>query len=654
MTQRIDYQQELNPAQCEAVLSTKGPYLVIAGAGSGKTRVLVYRTAYLVEQGVDPQQILLLTFTRRAAQEMLARASGILDDRCAQVAGGTFHSFANRILRRYPERLGLLPNFTIMDQADAASAMGVIRTRLGLNKADQRFPRKQTLRAIHSARINKGLDLETILYDEYPHFLEYGGQIQQVLSEYDRYKHSLSLLDFDDLLVYLRDLLAGHEDLRGRLSDQYPYIMVDEYQDTNLLQAEIIQYLTQRHQNIMVVGDDSQSIYAFRGANFKNIINFPRVFPGTRVITLEQNYRSSQPILDLTNQVIRSAAEKFDKELFTQVPGTRRPCYVEVYNENGQSKYVVEEIARLQREGVPLDEIAVLFRSGWHSNDLEVELSAQDIPFVKFGGQKFVDAAHIKDIMSFLSVCHHPINEVSWLRILTMLRGIGPQTAQRIVAAVVRAGGLGVDPAVTAKRPQVRGLFELLSGLDPEAQSPREILDACLGFYFPLLADLYDDYDKRINDLESLQRIAARYDGLEQFLSDMALEPPASSVVESQAARAGGRETLVLSTIHSAKGLEWHTVFVLFVAEGFLPSYQSLDDADAVEEERRLFYVATTRAKQNLFLLRPRVDRSNRFGSDRPGLVYTRLSRFLAEEQMESYLEVSAEPAASPDWDGCF
>lgn len=634
MTPQIDYEKELNPAQLEAVQSIEGPHLIIAGAGSGKTRVLVFRTAYLVEQGVAPHKILLLTFTRRASNEMLERASVLLDDRCQKVSGGTFHSFANRILRQYGEAIGLSSHFTIMDQSDAENAVNLVRAQLGLDKVDKRFPRKQMILSLISKSVNKDVNLESVIYDECPHLVQWADSIERIKDSYIQYKRSMSLLDYDDLLLYLCNLLGAHPQVRQKIAKKYEYIMVDEYQDTNKMQAEIVKLLTIEHQNIMVVGDDSQSIYSFRGANFKNIIDFPRTFPTAKVIMLEENYRSSQPILNLTNDVIHSAEEKFDKALFTKKKGNARPVYADVFNENRQSKYIVNKILDLRREGVPLDEIAVLFRSGWHSNDLEVELSSYGISFLKYGGQKFIEAAHIKDIMSYLRVAHNLNDEVSWLRMLMLMRGTGPRSAAQIVKQVVyERRGLNVDEQILKKKDNVKRLFGLLKQIDVKTETPEEILLKVMGFYYPLLMDKYDDYDKRINDLDSLQGIAARYKSVEQFLADMALDPPEKTIVDANADERDP-DHLVLSTIHSAKGLEWHTVFVIFVAEGYLPSYRSLDSEEAIEEERRLFYVATTRAKENLILLRPQMDRSAKGQWDSTSSGYTRISRFLNEGQI--------------------
>ncbi|MCX5714381.1 MAG: ATP-dependent helicase [Candidatus Omnitrophica bacterium] len=631
---KIDYIKELNSAQLEAVQSTEGPHLVIAGAGSGKTRVLVYRVAYLVERGVAPDNILLLTFTRKAAAEMLRRASALLDERCQRVSGGTFHSFANLILRKYAKVLGLSNGFSILDQADAEDTINLIRSQLGFNKLDKRFPRKKTILEVISKSINKAQSLKDVLFDEYPQFIEWEEEVKSIRQEYKKYKQLKSLLDYDDLLVYCKDLLEGHEEIRRVLSRRYKYIMVDEYQDTNKLQAYIVSLLSCEHKNIMVVGDDSQSIYSFRGANFRNIMDFPKIFKGAKIITLEENYRSTQPILDLTNEVLVSATEKFDKVLFTRKKGDGRPVYIDAQDEHAQSRYIADKILELREEGIGLADIAVLFRSGWHSNDLEVELASRNIPFVKYGGQKFVEAAHIKDVISYLRISYNIFDAVSWYRALLLMRGVGPKTAERIIQEIIaNKKGFNLGDEFLHKSEDLRRLFEIFRKVDSQHIPPDEMIQIFLGYYQPLLKEKYDDFNKRLNDLDSLIRIASRYNSLENFLTDMALEPPERSIVEA-GIRDKDDSRLCLSTTHSAKGLEWQTVFLIYAAEGHLPSYLSLEDQEAIEEERRLFYVATTRAKENLFILKPHIDRSPRSYMGEGSSVFTQPSRFLTEGEI--------------------
>jgi DNA helicase-2/ATP-dependent DNA helicase PcrA len=647
MHKKIDYKNELNKAQLEAVESIKGPYLVIAGAGSGKTRVLVHRVAYLVEHGVNPENILLLTFTRRAAEEMLRRASLLLDERCKKVSGGTFHSFANMLLRKYARFAGLNSNFTIIDQADAEDAVNLVRAQLGFNKSEKRFPRKHAILEVISKSVNKSQDIEDVLYDEYPQFMEFAEQIKKIRQEYDNYKRQKSLLDYDDLLVFLKGLLVKNEDVRASLSSKYKYIMVDEYQDTNKLQAHIACLLAADHSNIMVVGDDAQSIYSFRGANFRNIIDFPKIFKDTRIITLEENYRSTQPILNLTNAVISQAREKFEKYLYTEKKNGNIPVFVDCPDENTQSRYVADKILELREEGVALKDMAVLFRSGWHSNDLEVELSSRNIPFVKYGGQKFVEAAHIKDVLAYLRIAYNMHDQVSWLRVLLLIPKIGPKSASKIIEAVA---GNSLPEPLLGRSEELRALLEMLKKVDCRQDHPAKIIEKFLGYYQPLLKIKYDDFNKRLNDLDSLLRIAERYKTTEQFLVDMALEPPERSLVEP-GRKDGDDAPLTLSTIHSAKGLEWDAVFMIYVAEGHLPSYLSLESDEQTEEERRLFYVAATRAKSNLFLLKPHVDRSPRSFMDGAGSVFTQVSRFLEQGGvLEKFVDVQGS-GDSDGWD---
>lgn len=635
MSNKIDYRKELNPAQLNAVQATEGPFLVIAGAGSGKTRTLVYRVAYLVEKGIAPDDILLLTFTRKAAEEMLRRATQLLDERCERVSGGTFHSFANTVLRRYAKTLGISNNFTIMDESDAEDAVNLVRTKLGFGGLERRFPRKGAILDVISKSVNKSEDIGAVLHYEYPQFAECEEAIKKIKLEYDKYKRVNSLMDYDDLLVFLKRLLEDHNEIRLKLSNRYKYIMVDEYQDTNKVQAEIVRLLASEHNNVMVVGDDSQSIYSFRGANFKNIIDFPKIFKGAKVITLEENYRSTQPILDLTNEVIRFAEEKFEKTLFTRKRSGAAPVFVSARDENTQSRYVIQKILELVDDNVALKEIAVLFRAGWHSNDLEVELANHGIPFVKYGGQRFVEAAHIKDVISHLRIVQNISDKVSWQRVLLLMRGIGEKSAGRVTEEVIdKKRGLDIDKDLIRKSDDLKALLDILRKARPKADLPADLLRRFLGYYEPLFRNKYDDYHKRAPDLNSLERIASRYKLLASFLTDMALEPPEKSVIEA-GLRGKNEHSLTLSTIHSAKGLEWHTVFLIYVAEGHLPSYQSLDNRDAIEEERRLFYVAATRAKENLYLLKPAIDRSARwmknYAVGGAASIFTEVSRFLQE-----------------------
>ena len=625
---RIDYEEALNPSQLEAVTHTEGPLLVIAGAGSGKTRTLTYRVARLVEAGVIPSALLLLTFTRKAAQEMLQRAARLLDSRCERVSGGTFHSFANAMLRKYAAYLSLNSSFAILDRADAESMIQMLRKELDLAARYRSFPRKSSLASIFSKSVNKVLPIEEVLCNDYPHFLPNIEAIVELYKAYEKRKREHHFLDFDDLLIYLQMLLKDHPDIRNRISGTYQYILVDEYQDTNKIQAEILYLLASAHQNIMVVGDDSQSIYAFRGANFKNIMDFPKRFPGTRIIGLEENYRSVQPILHLTNEIIDRAKEKYTKNLFTRRSGGSRPILLAAEDENMQSRYVVEKIQELHQQRIPFNQIAVLFRAGFHSFDLEIELNREAIPFIKVGGFKFVESAHIKDVLAHLRIIVNANDRISWYRILLLIEKVGPKSAQRIYEAVLKekSGYIGLL-TIKLKLSRMRAierLKNLFALIDRHAMSVAEMGEAVVKYYRPILEQNYDDHPKRIKDLEHLVTIMERYENLEQFLTDMALEPPNASIEDTLFEDSLPKDRLVLSTVHSAKGLEWHTVFVIWTLDGRFPSIHSLYKEEELEEELRLMYVAATRAKENLFFTYP--DHAYDRGS---GIVLSRPSRFL-------------------------
>jgi DNA helicase-2/ATP-dependent DNA helicase PcrA len=627
-TKRINYAKELNPAQLEAVMFNDGPLLVIAGAGSGKTRTLTYRVARLVEEGIPSPAILLLTFTRKAAQEMLSRACQLLDERCGKVSGGTFHSFANTVLRRYASAIGFDPRFSILDRSDAESLVGMVKKGFVATGKLRTFPRNQTVINIFSRAVNKALTIGDVVFNDYPHLAPVLDDLTSMFDKYTERKQQHNFLDYDDLLVYLYRLLRDHEELRHRISAGYRYIMVDEYQDTNHLQAQILYLLTGRNQNVMAVGDDSQSIYAFRGANFKNIIDFPRMFPGTTLVSLEENYRSVQPILSLTNSLIERAAEKYEKKLFTRKKGGSRPMLVAAKDENRQSKFVLVKIKNALAEGVPLNKIAVLFRAGFHSFDLEIELSRGRIPYVKVGGFKFMESAHIKDLLAHMRVVNNPYDRISWYRLLLLIENIGPKTASDIYSeiAATNAGYNGIFTATEGRRKfeGLKRLVEFYAAIDAARMSVTEMGEAVLAYYQPILKSKYDDHPKRMKDLEQLLTIMTRYGSLESFLIDMALEPPSACVEGALSTEDSTASRLVLSTIHSAKGLEWHTVFIIWAVDGRFPSVHALDNPEELEEELRLMYVAATRAKENLFIIYPSqvYDRGT-------GLFFGRPSRFV-------------------------
>lgn len=603
----LDYERALNPQQLAAVTAGPGPALVIAGAGSGKTRTLVYRVAYLIDSGVEPETILLLTFTRKSAQEMLKRVGLLIGTRSERVRGGTFHSVANTLLRRHGRPIGLEPGFTILDRGDSEDLINLLRAQMGLSEKDKRFPRKGTVAEIFSKCVNTLQNLEEVVLGEFEHFAEHLAALEQLRRAYEGAKRQRQLLDYDDLLVKLRDLLAVDEGASRAISQSFRCILVDEYQDTNRLQADLIKKLAATHDNVMVVGDDSQSIYAFRGATFRNIMEFPALFPGATIYKLEENYRSTQPILNLANEIIRTAAEKYSKRLFTRKQDGPLPILAQASSENTQSRFVVQRILELREEGVPLGEIAVLFRSSFHSFDLEVELSRRDVPFIKRGGFKFIETAHVKDLLAHLRVVENPRDAVSWNRVLLLVDGVGPKKAQELIALFAKTER-PLDVLREAGGRSSRALQGLAHVLDQTAQSagtiPAQQVGQIYEYYLPTLKAQHDDYPKRMRDLEHLYTMAERYHRLEEFLSDLALEPPGESVAEVEAMD-DDDERLVLSTIHSAKGLEWESVFVVWVVDGRFPSAYSFLTEEEMEEERRLFYVAVTRAKRHLYLTYP-------------------------------------------------
>jgi ATP-dependent DNA helicase UvrD/PcrA len=644
----LDYAAALNAQQLAAVTAGEGPSLVIAGAGSGKTRTLVYRVAYLIDSEIDPSHILLLTFTRKSAQEMLERAGELIGARSERVRGGTFHSVANMLLRRYGRSIGLEPGFTILDRGDAEDLIALVRAQLGLNEKDKRFPRKATIAEMFSKSENTMRSLDEIVVEEFNHFADHLEALGQLQRGYQVSKRQRQLVDYDDLLVLLRRLVMEDEAIRRTISSLYRYILVDEYQDTNRLQADVIRHLASTHQNVMVVGDDAQSIYAFRGATFKNIMEFPSLFPGTTIYKLEENYRSTQPILNLANTIIEEATEKYTKHLFTRKLDGPLPVLVEAAGENAQSRFIAQKILELREEGVPLGEMAVLFRSSFHSFDLEIELSRHGLPFIKRGGVKFIETAHVKDLLAHLRVVANPLDAVSWHRVLMLIEGVGPKKAQDVMAALVKSDNpyhaLREMPGRSGK-----GLRDLALTLESLAGGgdlrPAEQVNHIYEYYLPILKAQYDDYPKRIRDLDHLQTIAEGYQGVEMFLSDLALEPPDGSATGVDAPDRDD-ERLVLSTIHSAKGLEWQCVFVIWVVDGKFPSVYSFIADEELEEERRLFYVAVTRAKRHLYLTYP----INVFDKG-SGMLLSKPSRFLdpVSPAMLDQL-VLVEEGGRPDW----
>lgn len=602
---KVNYENDLNPAQLSAVMHKKGPVLVIAGAGSGKTKTLTYRVARLIEDGIKPENILLLTFTKKAAAEMLSRATLVLDDRCEKVAGGTFHSFANIILRKYSKFLKLKSNFTILDKSDCEDIINHITGQM-FPKKEKRFPKKSTILEIYSKSVNKETPTKQIIEEEFPQFAHCEDKIIEVHKAYVGYKRENSVLDYDDLLLYVKLLLENNEGLCKKLSNQYQYIMVDEYQDTNTLQADVIKLLASEHSNIMAVGDDAQSIYSFRGANYRNILDFPKLFEGTEIIKLEQNYRSTQNILKLTNTIISKAKEKYAKTLFSNIESPIVPALICAKDTQMEADFICQRILELLDEDVNLSDICVLARNARMSYALEIELSKRAIPYQKFGGPKFMETAHIKDIVSHLRVIINPDDIISLNRILLLLKGVGATTVNNIIPIIKGNLNPNIKLLPSNKTTSLVPLLKTLENLRSQIsmRKPSDIVEDVIEYYRPILKDKYDDYNKREKDLDHFQYLSEQYSNLEDFISDMALEPPDASV-EGMYKRNSDDEALTISTIHSAKGLEWDSVFIIGAVDGRFPSAYSFNSAEEMDEELRLMYVATTRAKNNLYITYP-------------------------------------------------
>lgn len=647
----------LNEAQHHAATHGDGPLLIVAGAGTGKTRTLVHRVGVLIERGVRPERILLLTFTRRAAQEMLARAEQLVGSASRQVHGGTFHATAHRLLRRYGELAGVRADFTIMDQSDAEDLMQFSRARLGFGDKKKRFPKKETLQHVYSRHINTDIPIGALLREEYPQFVEFEADVAAVYADYTQRKQERNLVDYDDLLLFWATMLEQAPTLADRIAGLYQHLLVDEYQDTNVLQSRILKGMCRMHRNITAVGDDAQSIYSFRGATIRNILDFPRDFPGTTVVTLEENYRSTQPILDTSNVLISRAGERYTKNLYTRRTGGDKPWLVTAQDESTQTRFVVDRILELHEEGIPLREMAVLFRAGYHSADLEIELTARSIPFDKWGGLKFLEAAHVKDVLAFLRVLENPRDEVSWYRLLLLMPGIGEVTARHAMETMAEHAWHHEAFGKYAPPPRARaahqGLVALLDALrtgtlDDEGAVAREIARVRV-LYDDILRAKYDRPDPRLADLDQLQMIAGGYPSRAAFLSALALEPPQGT----QDLGFGGDsedDTLILSTAHSAKGREWDAVFVIWAVDGYFPLSRALGSEEQIDEERRLMYVALTRARNHLAVTYPLNVYDTRRGAD---YTFDQASRFLDRGVRETMQRVVAEPPAaelpSPD-----
>jgi DNA helicase-2/ATP-dependent DNA helicase PcrA len=635
----IDYAGDLNEQQYAAVTAPPGPLLVIAGAGSGKTRTLTYRVAYLLENGVDPRNILLLTFTNKAARQMLDRVANLLPTDASGLWGGTFHSIGNRMLRRHGSALGYTSGFTIMDREDQKDLLNSVVASSGIDPKEIRFPKGDVLADIFSFVVNTERPIEELLAEKFPYFLPLLEQIKDVQVRYERRKKSTNSLDFDDLLEKTLRMLKEHEEIAAFYRRQFQFILVDEYQDTNKIQADFIDLLAAEHRNVMVVGDDAQSIYSWRGANFQNILAFPRRYPNAQVFKIELNYRSVPEILEVANAAISANVQQFRKQLSaTRLTNSAKPAMVALNDGGEQAQFVAQRILELRDEGIELNEIAVLYRAHYHAVELQLELSRRGIPYQITSGIRFFEQAHIKDVAAFVRFVANPRDEVAFKRMVRLLPGIGSRSAENLWAnweesldkneAIVTWSERLLPMSVGARaKKSWQQLADTLDEIAPNGapKQPTEMIMA-------IVEAIYDDYAKatfanyelRKEDLNQLAGFARQFKDIHEFLTQLAL---ISNVDAEPAVNQGGdTEAVNLSSVHQAKGLEFHSVFVIWLTDGMFPSTRSLDTREAIEEERRLFYVAITRARDELYLTYPQMRLNAGYGD-----MFQRPSRFLRE-----------------------
>jgi len=628
----VSLAEALNPQQLAVATAPSGPMLVIAGAGSGKTRALTYRLAWLVENGVDPSRILLATFTNRAAREMLARVETLVHQETRRVWGGTFHHIANRLLRLHGRRIGISPDFSILDREDARDLLGACVSDARIPLKTSRFPQKRVLVEMSSAVQNMQRPLEQLLTERYPMFARHAEGIQRVLDRYGALKRERQLLDYDDLLGSWLRLLQECPDLKERIGAQFLHILVDEYQDTNAIQGAICDALAERHRNICVVGDDAQSIYSFRGAEFANILRFKERYPDAREYRLETNYRSSPEILALANSNIACNRRRLPKTLSAVRPSGLKPAVVRCHDHFVQSRFIAEYILHLIDQGRNLEDIGILYRSHWHSLEIQLELQRHHIPYHVRGGLRFFEQAHIKDVLAFLRIVHNPRDELAWLRTLKMLPRVGTRLAHRLWQHIARAPHPRKEagtPAAAAVLPkgvrrfyaEYTQLLERLAELKRPADMIRHVLES---FYDDYRISHFDNARLRREDIKGMIHFADQYRTVDAFLTDVALAGEFSG--ENVVTGPEENTFVVLSTVHQAKGLEWSVVMIPWLADGRFPTDFAINTIEEEEEERRVFHVAVTRAKDELYLVVPQI--FNRRGS---GPIMMKPSRFIME-----------------------
>ncbi len=645
----VNYKADLNEEQYSVVTAGPGPILVIAGAGSGKTRAVTYRVSRLVESGVAPARILLVTFTNKAAREMLHRVEGLVQADVRRIWGGTFHSIANRILRRHAESVGYQPNFTIMDSEDAKDLIESSIQEAGIDTKARRFPKAEVLADIISFANNRDMMIRDTIVKNYPHFEPLMTQIERVDRIYQARKLERNTMDYDDLLMNWKRLLTEKEEIGRYWADTFEHILVDEYQDTNKIQAEIVDLLAVAHRNVMVVGDDAQSIFGWRGAHFANIYTFKERYPDAQEFRLETNYRSRPEIILLANASIRNNRRQFPKNLqAARNSAGLSPAVVPLSDAEQQAAFVAGRVLELRDEGVPLSEIAVLYRSHWHALELQLELVRRDIPYVIRSGVRFFEQAHIKDVISYLRLIVNPHDELAWKRVLKLIPQVGNATANRIweriafaaePLALVRQTDFDARPRASEGWANFIRLIEQLISPENVDRPAAQIALILSSGYEEHLQNTYENADLRAEDLRQLSNYGARFDSTEGFLSELALVnterfgAPQGTTAEDVVMGGDEDEKLVLSSVHQAKGLEWREVFLIWAADGKFPSARSLRDAESEEEERRLFYVAVTRAKDELYLCYPLVvtDWSRQTVIQKPSRFITEVPRELCE-----------------------
>ncbi|MEE1611874.1 ATP-dependent helicase [Microvirga sp. CF3016] len=667
------YLDQLNPRQRQAVehgvlangSNSAVPLLVIAGAGSGKTNTLAHRVAHLIVNGADPRRILLLTFSRRAASEMARRVERIAGQVMGQSASvmtdaltwaGTFHGIGARLLRDYAPEIGLDPAFSIHDREDSADLMNLVRHELGFSATESRFPAKATCLAIYSRCVNAEMALKEVLRASYPWCAGWAAELRQLFAAYVEAKQRQNVLDYDDLLLYWAQM-AAEPSLAAELGGRFDHVLVDEYQDTNRLQSSILLALKPGGQGLTVVGDDAQSIYSFRAATIRNILDFPTQFsPPAEIVTLDRNYRSSQPILAAANAVIELASERFTKNLWTDRTSAERPQLVAVRDEADQARYVVEQVLANRENGMSLKQQAVLFRTSHHSGPLEVELTRRNIPFVKFGGLKFLDAAHVKDLLALLRFVQNPRDRVAGFRLMQLLPGVGPTSAQRVLDRMHDAadpiGALLEAPAPPRAGDEWHAFVDMIALLRTASAGWPAELEQARTWYEPHLDRMHEDAVTRKADLIQLEQIAAGYPSRERFLTELTLDPP-DATSDQAGVPLRDEDYLILSTIHSAKGQEWKSVFVLNVVDGCIPSDLGTGTTAEIEEERRLLYVAMTRAKDHLHLIVPQRFFTHQQSATGDRHVYAARTRFIPSSLLKLFERVSwlvtvPDPATSP------